>query len=138
MQVDYQIHHLKPFAKIERLRTDLEKSIEKIKVLDYEGVEPLLREINNSIEDLNQALDYERECKKEYDSKCENLYYISDCTIRNFDRIKKEIETVLKEFATTDEITLFLKKCDDYKIQLKNDKQIMDNNIYGHQPYQFV
>lgn len=135
MQVDYQIHHLKPFAKIERLKNDIERSIEKLKVLDYDGVEPFLREINNSIDDLNDALDYEKECKKEYDTKCENLYYISDCTVRNFDRIKKEIETVLQEFATTDEITKFLKKCDEYKTQLKNDKQIMDNNIYGHQPY---
>ena len=135
MQIDYQIHHLKPFAKIERLKNDIERTLEKIKVLDHDGVEPLLKEINNSIDDLNQALDYEKECKKEYDTKCENLYYVSDCTIRNFDRIKKEIETVLQEFATTDEITLFLKKCDEYKSQLKNDKQIMDNNIYGHQPY---
>ena len=135
MQVDYQIHHLKPFAKIERLKLDIERTLEKIKVLDHDGVEPILKEINNSIDDLNQSLDYEKECKKEYDTKCENLYYISDCTIRNFDRIKKEIETVLQEFATTDEITTFLKKCDIYKNQLKNDKQIMDNNIYGHQPY---
>lgn len=135
MQADYQIHHLKPFARIERLKIDLEKSLEKIKVLDYDGVEPLLREINNSVLDLNQSLEYEKDCKKEYDSKCENLYYISDCTIRNFDHIKKEIETVLQEFAATDEITKFIKKCDQYKVQLKNDKQIMDNNIYGHQPY---
>lgn len=135
MQVDYQIHHLKPFAKIERLKLDIERTLEKIKVLDHDGVEPILKEINNSIDDLNQSLDYEKECKKEYDTKCENLYYVSDCTIRNFDRIKKEIETVLQEFATTDEITTFLKKCDIYKNQLKNDKQIMDNNIYGHQPY---
>ena len=114
---------------------DLSKSLERIKMLDHMGVEVLLREIHNNVIDLNTSLDHEKECKKEYDSKCENLYYISDCTIRNFDHIKKEIETVLKDFATTEEITLFLSKCDEFKVQLKKDKQIMDNNIYGHQPY---
>lgn len=135
MHADYQIHHLKPFARIDRLKIDLSKSLERIKMLDHMGVEVLLREIHNNVIDLNTSLDHEKECKKEYDSKCENLYYISDCTIRNFDHIKKEIETVLKDFATTEEITLFLSKCDEFKVQLKKDKQIMDNNIYGHQPY---
>lgn len=135
MQDDFPLHHLMPFKKIEKLKRDVENSIERIKDLDYEGVEPLLREINNSISDLSMALDHEKECKKEYDSKCENLYYTSDCTIRDFDRVKKDIEKVLLDYDCTDEITNFIRKCEVYQKQLKDDKQTMDNNIYGHQPY---
>ena len=135
MQQDYPIHHLKPIKTIERLKYDVESAMEKIKVLDYDGIEPLLLEINKNIIDLSDALDNEKACKKEYDNKCENLYYTSDCTIRNFDHSKKEIQAILEDYECSEEITQFLNKCDEYQKQLKDDKQIMDNNIYGHQPY---
>ena len=135
MQIDYPIHHLKPIKTIEKLKFDVENAIEKIKVLDYEGIEPLLKEINTNISNLSDALDEERASKKEYDSKCENLYYSSDCTIRNFDHIKKEIQNILQDYECSDEISLFMDKCNEYQRRLKDDKQIMDNNIYGHQPY---
>ncbi len=135
MQDDYPLHHLMPIKKIEKLKVDVENSIFKIRELDYEGLDPLLKEINNNISNLNLALDNEKNCKKEYDSKCENLYYSSDCTIRNFDRVKKDIERVLQDYDCTDEITTFMSKCEIYQTQVKDDKQMMDNNIYGHQPY---
>ena len=135
MQEDYPIHHLMPIKRIEKLKKDVESSFEKIKVLDYDGVEPLLKEINSNIKELSDSLDYERDCRKEYDSKCESLYYSSDCTIRNFDHVKKDIEKVLQDYDSSEEITVFVKKCEDFKNQLKQDKQTMDNNIYGHQPY---
>lgn len=135
MQEDYPLHHLMPYKKIERLKIDVESSIARLSELDYEGIEPLLREINNSITELSLALDNEKDCKKEYDNKCENLYYTSDCTIRNFDHVKKEIEKVLQDYDCTDEITDFMQKCEIFQTQVKDDKQIMDNNIYGHQPY---
>lgn len=135
MQEDYPLHHLMPIKRIEKLKKDVENSIEKIKILDYDGVEPLLKEIHNNIKSLSDSLDEERECRKEYDSKCENLYYSSDCTVRNFEHVKKDIEKVLQDYDSSEEITIFVKKCEDYKAQLKQDKQTMDNNIYGHQPY---
>lgn len=135
MQEDYPLHHLMPIKRIEKLKKDVENSIEKIKILDYDGVEPLLKEINNNIKSLSESLDHERDCRKEYDSKCENLYYSSDCTVRNFDHVKKDIEKVLQDYDSSEEITTFVKKCEDFKAQLKQDKQTMDNNIYGHQPY---
>ena len=135
MQEDYPIHHLMPIKRIEKLKKDVEGSIEKIKVLDYDGVEPLLKDIHNNIKSLSEALDHERDCRKEYDSRCESLYYSSDCTVRNFEHVKKDIDKVLQDYDSSEEITTFVKKCEDYKAQLKQDKQTMDNNIYGHQPY---
>ncbi len=135
MQSEYPLHHLLPTRKIERLVNEFNSMIERIKGLDANGMEDYMKDIYNQISELNDALDKEKEARKLYDEECENLYDLSDRTNRDFLKLQKEMEAFSRVYSMTKEMEAYKEECNRFKLELTENKQNMDHNIYGHQPY---
>ena len=135
MQSEYPLHHLLPTRKIERLTNEFYSLIERIKGLDSSGMEEYMRDLYNQINELSDALDNEKESRIKYDEECETLYDLSDRTNRDFLKLQKEMDSFNRFYSITKEMEAYRDECIKFKDELTSNKQNMDHNIYGHQPY---